>query len=270
MAKAGELLVAIINNHRDFLLAQDEHWYRIPAKSVRKWLRDKWPPRWLAFYQTKIFQQEAFSVRYYAKVERIKERFRWEILPEEADHSRSQERYYQLWLTPLQQLPQPIFSRRRRRIMFIASTWQKFVLADEINDLYQESPLEELLWSALKRWHITAERQEFLTIKDKSYALDFSVYCAKGQLGIETDGDTWHANPEKAALDNHRNNALEAAGWSMFHFTTQQIREEMAAYCVPILVEAINKFGGVQESDLTVRKFDPKGGGVNYQLSLFD
>lgn len=89
-------------------------------------------------------------------------------------------------------------------------------------------------------------------------------------MGLETDGDTWHANPEKSDLDNLRNNDLEAAGWSMFHFTTRQIREQLEDYCVPKVIEAINTFGGVQESDLTVRKFDPKGGGVNYQLSLFD
>lgn len=52
--RRGELLVAIINNTHDWHYAYDDHWYRIPVSSVRKYLKDRWPPRWLAFYQTKV------------------------------------------------------------------------------------------------------------------------------------------------------------------------------------------------------------------------
>ena len=64
----GELLVAILNEPRDYHFARDEHWYRIPVTSVHKFLRDRWPPRRIAFYQTKIFEEERYSVRYFADV----------------------------------------------------------------------------------------------------------------------------------------------------------------------------------------------------------
>ena len=48
----GEVLVAIVNNLEDMRIAREERWYRIPVTSVHKWLRDRWPPRWLAFYQS--------------------------------------------------------------------------------------------------------------------------------------------------------------------------------------------------------------------------
>ncbi len=35
-------------------------------------------------------------------------------------------------------------------------------------------------------------------------ALDFAIDCARGRIDVETDGDTWHANSERAALDNRR------------------------------------------------------------------
>ena len=51
MGNRGEVLVAILNNLLDFAVARDQHWYRIPVGSVRKWLKDRWPPERLAFYQ---------------------------------------------------------------------------------------------------------------------------------------------------------------------------------------------------------------------------
>jgi hypothetical protein len=64
----GEVLVAIINNRLDFTIAHESRWYRVPVGSKEKWLRDCWPPKWLALYQTKAFGQEAYAINYYAKV----------------------------------------------------------------------------------------------------------------------------------------------------------------------------------------------------------
>ena len=192
----GEVLVAIVNNVRDFAIAQEEHWYRIPVSSASRWLKDRWPPQWLAFYHTKVFGSEAHSVSYYARVIEIRRRYRWQLFPNEIPGDKSNRQYYQLILSPLERLAEPIVSRRWRRIVFIPTTWRKFINAAEINDLYDESPLEDRLWEEFKRHAISAERQEFITIKKQSYALDFAIYCAKGNMDVETDGDTWHANPE--------------------------------------------------------------------------
>ena len=61
----------------DFAIAHDEHWYRIPVESRDKMLKNRWPPRWLAFYQTKIFGHEAYAVNYFAKVLDIQDVARW-------------------------------------------------------------------------------------------------------------------------------------------------------------------------------------------------
>ena len=42
--------------------------------------------------------------------------------------------------------------------MFIPTTWEKIMAADEVNDLYQISSLEERLWIELKRLQVWAER----------------------------------------------------------------------------------------------------------------
>lgn len=268
MSVRGEMLVAIINSLDDFALARDQHWYRIPVSSVHKWLKDRWPPQWLSFYQTKIFGEEAYAIHYYAQVLHIRHVFRWQLFPNDYSDKRDW-RYYQVHLTSLQQLSQPIPSHRWRRIIFIPTTWQKFIKAEEINDLYDDSPLEDDLWIQFKHWHISAERQEFITVKGENYALDFAVYCAKGKLDIETDGDLWHANPERAAQDNVRDNALETTGWRVLRFNTSQIREEAEQYCLPTVVENINKLGGLDEGDFMSTKIDLGAPPGTKQLGLF-
>jgi hypothetical protein len=57
MPKRGEVLVAIMNNLLDFDIAQNQHWYRVPITSAEKWLRDRWPPQWLAFLPDKKIQR---------------------------------------------------------------------------------------------------------------------------------------------------------------------------------------------------------------------
>lgn len=250
----GEVLIAIINNQQDFRILCEQLWYRIPVSSVEKLLRRRWPPQWIAFYQTKIFNDEAYSVRYYAQVKDIRKVHRCDLFPDELPNYKSRKIYYQLLLGPLQALSKPIFSRRRRRIVFIATTWEKFRNAIELNDLYDESPLENRLWAEFKRLQVSAERQEMVMVNHAKYFLDFAIYCAAGKLNVETDGDTWHIGKEKAGADNLRDNALKTKGWRVLRFNTQQVQEKMADYCVPIVVENINRLGGLNDENVEYKK----------------
>ena len=111
MSMHGEVLVAILNNMLDFAIVRDQHWYRIPVSSVHKWLQDRWPPQWLAFYQTKIFGNDAFAVNYYTQVLNVRQVYRWQLFPDQPYDKKGMRRYYQLILGPLQRLSQPIISR---------------------------------------------------------------------------------------------------------------------------------------------------------------
>lgn len=190
--------------------------------------------------------------------------------PNQPDDEKRGQLYYQLFFQPLQRLSRPILSRRWRRIVFIPTTWQKFIKAAEINDLYDESPLEDRLWAEFKRLRIAAERQEFVKVKERNYALDFAIYCAKGKIDAETDGDIWHANPERAVQDNIRDNDLRTAGWNVLRFTSHQIHEEIQEYCLPTIVENINNLGGVDEGNIMPSKIDLNASSGSYQLTLFD
>lgn len=133
----GEVLVATLNNARDLELAREQHWYRIPVESVEKFLKGKncWSPKWVAFYQTKVFNDEAYAIRYYAEVLKIRQVSRLELFPDEQDDTKRYQRYYKLELAPIQQLPSAIASPKLRRITFIPTTWAKFQQATDIRDL---------------------------------------------------------------------------------------------------------------------------------------
>jgi len=262
-----EVLVGIVNSPRDLEIAAKQNWYRIPVYSAQKWLRERWPPHWVAFYQTKIFESEAYAIHYYARVVNIREVVRSQLFPNEPNHPKAAHHYFQLILGPLQRTT-PITSRRWRRIVFIRTTWRKFSMATEINELYDESPLEDLLWDQLQRIRLTAERQEFITANGADYALDFAIYCAKGNLDVETDGDTWHANPERIPIDNRRDNDLETSGWNLLRFNGYQLRDQMVDYCVPTIVEKVRRLGGLSENRIIPR--DIRADGSSSQLSLFD
>jgi hypothetical protein len=67
-----------------------------------------------------------------------------------------------LWKSPADRAggtASPIPCRLPRPVVFIPTTWQKFSQAEELNDLYDDSPLEDILWTDLKKEKIPAERQ---------------------------------------------------------------------------------------------------------------
>lgn len=269
---AAQLLVAIMNNLEDFRLARDNHWYRVPVSSQRKWLVHRWPPAWIAFYQTKLFGSERYSVRYFARVLRIRQQFGYELLPEYRDprSEKGQRRYWQLMLDELRSRENPVFSRKLRRITFITTTLGKFLTAEEINDLFDDSPLENAMWTAMKRAGIPAERQFLVTAGEHNFFLDFAVRCAAGNIDIETDGDRYHANPEGSAEDNLRNNALAANRWHVLRFTTTQVQEQLESYCIPNITETINKLGGVDRDGELARLINLPEAGRPFQPGLFD
>lgn len=271
--KKGEFLIAIIKTKEDLEIARDQHWYRIPVKNAKKLLKDRFPPQGIAFYQPKIFGDEAYSINYYAEIIKVSEVRRYQLFPDEKINQKSHDLYYKIELATLQKLPKPIYSRRFRRVAFISTTREKFFQAVEINDLWDDSPLEDRLWAEFKRLKITAERQEEVKIKSKRYFLDFAIYCGQGKINVETDGDTYHSSKEQIPKDLERDNDLETNNWKVLRFNTSHIQEKMTAYCLPKIQENINNLGGVknaQNENYPPKKIITDSTTQLVQLNLFD
>ncbi len=250
----NDFLVAIMNDLADFEIAKNKHWYRIPVTSVTRLLNDSdFPPRYVGFYQTKIFGNDAYSINYYAEVLDIKRVSRKRLFPNEQPNSKSKKFYHKMILSPLCKINNPISSRSLRRIVFIPTTYQKFISAEEINDLFNQSPLEDRIWELMKKHKIIAERQDYFAVNEHIYQLDFSIYCNNGAINVETDGDTWHSNSRQAVIDNRRDNNLVSAGWKILRFSGTQIKECGVEYCIKTIKHTISNMGGLSEN-ITARK----------------
>lgn len=260
-----EVLIALLKEKSDFAILQDQGWYRIPVEHKPK----RWPPEWLALYMPASFKEHGFSIRYYGKVKEINTVTRRELFPNEFESGKSDNLYFRIKLEKLEELPNPILSFIPRRILFVATTLDKFHHAEEFNDLFDESKLEDELWHSMKSAKILAERQWEIIIQKYKFQLDFAVFCKEGQIDIEADGDTWHAKRKRIDKDNNRNNTLASAGWRVLRFNGKQIHENQAKVCLGKIETTINKLGGLSSDGLVPRKFYPGSEG-GQQLSLFD
>ena len=237
------VLVAVMNSPRDFDIACQEGWYRIPVKHAPRRLGAEV----LAFYQTKAFGEEGWAINYCAPIHRIHLVQRRDLLPQEANHPRADDWYYKIETGPLQRLPHPIPSRRLRRITFIPTTLARLLSAQEINDLWLGSEEEERLWEAFKQDEMEVERRVFLREGDETYLIDFAAYCRQGKVAILCGG----AGPlgegsglrERPAADYE----LAAAGWKMLRFSPQQIESSLED-CLASVRQAIAQEGGLLDS----------------------
>lgn len=259
----ASVLIAIMNSRQDWEIVQRDHWYRIPVRSAPRNLRET---RCLAFYQTKVFGAEGLAINYHAPVLGWRNVKRRELFPDEPGHPRADAPYYQLHLGDIRALPRPIVSRRGRRIVFIPTTWQKLQRAAGINDLFHESPLEDTMWEAFKREHIQAERQLYVAEASVAYCLDFAIFCQRGHMDVECDGDTWHAQKNAIPKDNARNNFLTSRGWSVLRFGSKAINKDLPT-CLGIVKDTANKLGGMLTVEELPRRFE--GTDEARQLSLW-
>jgi len=178
---AGDVvLVAVMNNLRDFEIARVLGWYRIPVKTAPRTVAVDW----LAFYQTAKFGEEKWAVNYAAPVRGHELTTRAELLRTQPDHPHAREQYYKIQIGALERLARPIPSQAWRRVTFLYTTGARLLAACELNDLIVQSSERERLWAALRERGLRAERQY---ASQPAGELDFALLCQLGNLGVLLD-----------------------------------------------------------------------------------
>ncbi|MGC9367207.1 MAG: endonuclease domain-containing protein [bacterium] len=221
-----DVLIAILKFVEDLEILFKRGWYRIPVKTA--------PPHlhkflYLAFYQPRCFGEHKWRIRYYGKISDISITKRKDLLPRQPDHPRAEQDYYKIRLADLREKHPPLISFRGRRIVFIPTTIEKLLKAEEINHCFHNSPLEDKLWEKLKQQDIRAERNIFVNSYQphRKLQLDMVVPCKRGIIDLECDGDSYHLNPKSAVKDNARDNWLTSRGWKILRFSSEQINEKI-------------------------------------------
>lgn len=229
----------------DWRVARERGIYRIPVRSAPELVKSGQLTH-IAFYVPKSFGTDGCTVRWFAPIDSLVIRKRREILPELPNDPKAETDYYVIGCKDLQELPRVIPSRKPRRLLFVPTTMEKLMTAPEINFLFNESPLEELMWAELLRAGIPAERQFDIAVGKLRFKLDFAVFCKERNIDIECDGDQYHMPPDAVERDKRRSNALTSHGWAPLRFTTAELTTSMPT-TMSVVSESINRYGGLQD-----------------------
>lgn len=249
-----DIVIGVLKHGRDLQIAVHDNWYRIPVKSAPTIVRDN-KIKYLALYQGKRFKDSPSQIQWYGEVKKISVHKRIELLPEENYNPNANENYYKIELAEMTKLQEPIRAIRPRRINFIVTAFDRFIKAQELNEVFLESYIEEKVWDALKSEGIDAERQYEIYYREKKkqrfFHLDFGLFCKDRNIDLECNGDEYHhENKEDIKRDKSRDRILTKKGWAISRLTRDEINTKLAD-CIRELKEMIDKFGGLQD------KFNP-------------
>jgi len=172
---ADRVLVGVMTTPPDFHLAQDEGWYRVPLRHAPQCTTDA---AVLAFYFTAVFGEDKWAIHWYSEVRGHELVRRRDLFPDQPEHPRADEQYYKLQIGPLIQREPPIPSLRWRRISFIATTWDRFSAAEEVNDLYISGA--DGLYVTLRESGFFPEREYLIREDGVEYMADLAIPCQDG------------------------------------------------------------------------------------------
>lgn len=209
MYPEDRVLVGVMPEERDLEIALEQHWYRVPARHAPSGVHAEY----VAFYFTSKFPQDLrWAIHYYARRTGHEMARRIDLFPDQPNHPRAQERYYKLQLGPIKRKQPPIPSLRWRRITFIQTTWDRFVTAREINDLFRsDNTIVDQVYHALKEQGIYTELAVEIQEGSKAYTVDLLVPCKNGPV-IMTAGLERPANALRLETDIGQNiEALQLA-----------------------------------------------------------
>ena len=144
----------------------------------------------LAFYQTGAFQpkEESHTVTWFAPVQRYRLLTRAELLPDEADHPRSQDYYFRIDIGPLKRLDHPIPAATFRRVTFIHTTLERLLHAQDITELRRDDGPFDALWQALRDNRLRSLPNRLVG----DWPADIALRARNGYLGIRYSDEAEH------------------------------------------------------------------------------
>jgi very-short-patch-repair endonuclease len=142
-------------------------------------------------------------------------------------------------------LPAPVLNRTPRRITFAFTTLRKLFGARDLTAVFRAAPIERLMSGALRRAHVPALREFHVAGGALGrFRLDFAVFCERGAIAVECDGNSSHRGPAAARTDRAKTAALTRLGWRVMRFSEDAIVRD-ARTCAARVRATARALGGI-------------------------
>lgn len=126
------VLVGVVNRKKDFRIVRCQHWYRIPQNRMPRGIQAEY----IAFFLSgRTFSEQTGGIVCFARITGLELVRRRELLPDE--DKKAEEIYYKVQFRQLVAKDPPILNVSKRSISFVHTTWDRFVSARTIADLYR-------------------------------------------------------------------------------------------------------------------------------------
>lgn len=182
MFPEDRVLVGVINRKKDLDVLLAEHWYRIPQGQMPRGVNVEY----VAFFLSRAFKGRNGGVYYYAPVKGVELAYRKDLLPKEANHARANDTYYKVQLGDIKDKTPPVLNPSRRTVTFIYTTWDRYVHATQISDLYSKDDyFVDRVYHALRDNGIYAERT--WKAEYPGMAPELRVLCEKSMFTASTE-----------------------------------------------------------------------------------
>lgn len=183
MYPEDRVLVAVINREHDLVIAQREHWYRVPVQQAPSGVHAEY----IAFFLSRAFKEQNGGVHYYARRTGVELARRRDLLPDEASHPRADCLYHKLQFGELRRKEPPILNPTRRSIAFIFTTWDRFCAARILADLYSDADqFVDRVFHALQQAGLRPERTWEASRPAGASGAELRLPCADGAVVAST------------------------------------------------------------------------------------
>lgn len=185
MYPEDRVLVGVINRKRDLNYLLHDKWYRIPQVRMPQGVYTEYIALFLSGAAAKGRKS---GVHYYGQVAGLELAYRRDLLPKEANHKRADETYYKVQFeTVIEKVP-PVLNPSKRTIGFIFTTWDRFVNARQISDLYSRADyFVDRIYHALQDKKVRVERYWDADYRERGRGAGLRILCDNQTIDAYTE-----------------------------------------------------------------------------------
>mgnify|MGYP000099898867 CR=1 FL=1 len=185
------VLVGVINRKKDLDILLKDHWYRIPQEQMPDGIYAEYIAFFLSGTAANKFGKS--GIYYFARREGMELVYRKDLLPDEKSQwsrARADNVYYKIQFKQIEGKVPPVENPTNRRFAFIFTTWDRFVNASKIADLYSKNDyFVDRIYHALRDKQVRANRYYDAQRKETGHGASVRIICEKGVITGYTDND---------------------------------------------------------------------------------